>query len=113
MTPSQRQNHFDRYFSALARGYSRALGLEHVGTIRKLPPPPFPGEVQGPTRVFINALSAGGGAARLVEFNGRMYGALRKATEWAESGKGPKPSLEAVKAPKAAGAGARAVRRKV
>jgi hypothetical protein len=113
VTRSQRQNQFDRFFLALAREYSRGLGLEFVGTIRKLPPPPFPGQSQGPTRYFVNAFSAGGEGTRLVEFNAKLYGALRRAAEWVESGKGPRPSAEASAAPRKRGAVKRVRKRKV
>lgn len=113
MTRSQRQNQFDRFFPALAREYCRTLGLEYVGTIRKLPPPPFPGQSQGPTRYFANAFSANGEGTRLVEFNARLYAALRRAAAWVESGKGPHPSVEAVIAPGKRPAATRARKRKV
>ena len=113
MTRSQRQNQFDRLFLALAREYCRGLGLEFVGTIRKLPPPPFPGQSQGPTGYFVNAFSAGGDGTRLIEFNAKLYGALRRAAEWVESGKGPRPSAEASGAPRKRVAARRAGKRKV
>jgi len=101
MIRSQRQNLFDRFFTALAREYSRILGLEYVGTLRKLPPPPFPGERQGPTRYYVNAFSTGGASTRLVEFDAKRYETLRRAAEWVESGRGVPPAFKPVNPPRA------------
>jgi hypothetical protein len=93
MTPTQRQAAFDRYFAALARRRCRSLGLRFLGTIRKLPPPPLPGESPGETRYFLNAIAADGSASGLVELGGRADDALRRAERWAETGVGPAPAI--------------------
>jgi hypothetical protein len=59
MSPAQRQAAFDRFFTSLARRCSQRLGLGYAGTIRKLPPPPLPGESPGTTRYYLNAVAAG------------------------------------------------------
>jgi len=99
MTSSQRQAAFDRFFASLARMRSQRLGLRYAGTIRKLPPPPLPGEAPGATRYYLNAVEADGSASGLVELGGAADAALRKAERWVETGKGPAP-LPAVKRPK-------------
>ena len=91
MTPSQRQAAFDRFFSSLARTRSQRLGLGYAGTIRKLPPPPLPGEAAGATRYYLNAVAADGSASGLVELGGAADAALRRAEKWVETGKGPAP----------------------
>lgn len=92
MTQSQRQAAFDRLFVSLARACSRRLGLGYAGTIRKLPPPPLPGEAPGAARYYLNAVAADGSGSGLVELGGAADGALRRAEEWAATGKGPRPA---------------------
>jgi hypothetical protein len=93
MTYAQRQAAFDRYFTKLARKCSQRLGLGFAGTIRKLPPPPLPGERLGTTRYFLNAVAADGGGSGLVELGGSADASLRKAERWVETGVGSKPSI--------------------
>jgi hypothetical protein len=91
MTPAQRQAAFDRFFTELARKCSLRLGLGYAGTIRKLPPPPLPGEPAGATRYFLNAVAADSSGSGLVELGGGADDALRRAERWVEAGKGPAP----------------------
>ncbi len=91
MTPRQRQAAFDRFFTTLAKGRSRRLGLRFVGTIRKLPPPPLPGERPGSTRYYLNAVAGDDSGSGLVELGGRADAALRRAERWAETGLGAAP----------------------
>jgi len=91
MTPSQRQAAFDRFFTDIARRCARRLGLGFAGTIRKLPPPPLPGERQGATRYFLNAVAADASKSGLVELGGAADAALRKAEKWVGTGVGPPP----------------------
>ena len=91
MTPAQRQAVFDRFFTSLARACSRRLGLGFAGTIRKLPPPPLPGETLGTTRYYLNAVAADGSGSGLVELGGAADAALRRAEKWVETGRGPAP----------------------
>lgn len=93
MTPAHRQNHFDRLFAALARKRSQRLGMRYLGTIRKMPPPPLPGESQGATRYYLNAVSRDGSHSGLVELGGATDAALRRAEKWVETGKGPRPAI--------------------
>jgi len=92
MTPSQRQAVFDRFFTSLARSRSQRLGLCYLGTIRKLPPPPLPGEAAGTTRYYLNAVAKDDTTSGLVELGGRADAALRRAEHWVESGKGAVPA---------------------
>jgi hypothetical protein len=107
MTPSQRQAAFDRFFTSLARRRSRSLGLGYAGTIRKLPPPPLPGEGPGATRYYLNAVAADASRSGLVELGGAADAALRRAEKWVETGEGPAP------APGLTAAKARKLKRKV
>jgi hypothetical protein len=91
MSPAQRQAAFDRFFTSLARRCSQRLGLGYAGTIRKLPPPPLPGESPGTTRYYLNAVAADASGSGLVELGGTADAALRRAEKWAETGKGPAP----------------------
>lgn len=93
MTPTQRQAVFDRFFAALARRRCERLGLRYLGTIRKLPPPPLPGEARGAARYFLNAVAADGSDSGLVDLGARADGALRKAERWVETGKGAAPEI--------------------
>jgi hypothetical protein len=92
MTPSRRQAAFDRFFVALARKCSKRLGLGYLGTIRKLPPPPLPGEPAGATRYYLNALAGDGSRSGLVELGGAADTALRRAERWVGTGEGPAPA---------------------
>jgi hypothetical protein len=93
MTPAQRQASFDRYFTKLARTRSKRLGLGFAGTIRKLPPPPLPGEAAGTTRYFLNAVASDGAGSGLVELGGAADASLRRAERWVATGEGSKPFL--------------------
>ncbi len=92
MTPTQRRSAFDRFFASLARGRSLRLGLRYLGTIRKLPPPPLPGESPGATRYYLNAVAGDDSSSGLVELGGKADEALRKAERWVETGKGAAPA---------------------
>jgi len=92
MTPSQRQAAFDRLFIALARKCSKRLGLRYLGTIRKLPPPPLPGEPAGATQYYLNAVAGDGSRSGLVELGGSADTSLRKAEKWVATGAGPAPA---------------------
>jgi hypothetical protein len=91
MTPSRRQAAFDRFFTGLARERSLRLRLGFAGTVRKLAPPPLPGEAQGPTLYFLNAVAADGRSSGLVGMGREAQAALRKAEEWARTGRGRAP----------------------
>ncbi len=93
MTSAQRQAVFDRFFTELARGRSKRLGLGFAGTIRKLPPPALPGEKPGITRYYLNAVAANGAGSGLVELGSAGDAALRRAEKWVETGIGPAPAL--------------------
>jgi len=93
MTSSQRQAAFQQYFTEVARAHARRHGLGYAGTIRKLPPPPLPGEGTGATRYFLNAVSRDGLTSGLVELPGPSESALQRAERWAESGEGSAPRL--------------------
>jgi hypothetical protein len=95
MTPHQRQAAFERLLSDLARERARKLGVGCAGTIRKLPPPPLPGERPGATRYFLNAVESDGSRTGLVELAGADGAALRRAEAWASTGKGPVPARPA------------------
>jgi hypothetical protein len=95
MTPKQRQAAFDRFFVAHARKCSQRLGLGYLGTIRKVPPPPFPGEAAGTTRYYLNAVAKDGSRSGLVELGGTADAALRRAEKWVSTGEGPAPALPA------------------
>jgi hypothetical protein len=98
MTPKQRQVAFDRFFVAHARKCSQRLGLGYLGTIRKLPPPPLPGEAAGGTRYYLNAVAKDGSRSGLVELGGTADAALRRAERWVATGDGPAPALLSAKA---------------
>ncbi|HXN34739.1 MAG TPA: hypothetical protein VN877_01115 [Opitutaceae bacterium] len=92
MTPAKRQAAFDQLFTELARKCAKRLGLSYAGTIRKLPPPPLPGEEQGETRYYLNAVAGDSRGGRLVELGGAADAALRRAERWARTGEGRKPA---------------------
>ena len=93
MTPAQRQALFNRFFTGLARTAAERRGLGFAGTLRKLPPPPLPGEPPGDTRYYLNAIPRDGSPPRLIELKGEADRALRRAEAWLQSGRGPAPSL--------------------
>jgi hypothetical protein len=97
MTPTQRQAAFQRFFVSLARTRAKRLGLGYAGTIRKLPPPPLPGEASGRTRFFLNAVASDGSGSGLVELAGTAEASLRRAEAWVETGKGSPPADPRVK----------------
>ena len=67
--------------------------MGYLGTIRKLPPPPLPGEQPGATRYYLNALSRDGARSGLVELGGSAIAALRRAERWVATGEGPAPEI--------------------
>ena len=91
MTYARRQTTFQRYFTTLAKARAARLGLGFAGTIRKLPPPPLPGEPAGATRYFLNAVARDGSSSGLVELAGAAEASLRRAEHWVESGAGAAP----------------------
>lgn len=91
MNTAQRKAAFERLLTDLARRRAERLGLVYAGTLRKLPPPPLPGERAGATRYYLNAMSADGGDRRLVELAGEAAAALRRAEAWVETGEGKPP----------------------
>jgi hypothetical protein len=92
MTPAQRQAAFERLFTALAKGRAERLGMAYVGTIRRLAPPPLPGEAHGSTLYYLNAAPPKGGGPRLVELGADADAELQRAEKWVETGKGPAPA---------------------
>ena len=90
---SQRQAFLDRYVNALAQRFALDRGLELVCTVRKLPPPAFPGESPGQLRYFINGSRKGSSTRSLLEFTPTMYALVLKAQRWVENAKGPPPPL--------------------
>jgi hypothetical protein len=97
MTNFQRQSAFNRFFVSLAKSRAERLGLGYAGTIRKLPPPALPGEPQGATRYYLNAVASDGSRSGLVELAGIVEASLRKAESWVETGKGEAPAAPKVK----------------
>jgi hypothetical protein len=93
MTPARRRAAFDRLLVKLARKCAKRLGLAYAGTVRKLPPPPLPGEKPGETRYYLNAAPAGSKGGGLVELGRAADAELRAAGKWAETGKGRKPAI--------------------
>jgi hypothetical protein len=91
MTHARRQTTFQRFFTTLAKARAERLGLGFAGTIRKLPPPPLPGEPAGATRYFLNAVAPDGSTTGLVELAGAAEASLRRAEHWVESGVGAAP----------------------
>ena len=88
MTSAQRQTAFQHFFTTLAKARAKRLGLGYAGTIRKLPPPPLPGEAVGATRYFLNAVARDGSGSGLVELAGTAEASLLRAEGWVESGRG-------------------------
>jgi hypothetical protein len=95
MSAARRQAAFDQFFISLARACARRLGLAYLGTIRKMPPPPFPGEAAGATRYYLNAVAKDGSRSGLVELGAAADAALRRAELWAATGEGPAPKARA------------------
>jgi hypothetical protein len=93
MTLTQRQAAFDRFYEQLARKRAAKLGLRYLGTLRKLPPPPLPGEAPGATRYYLNAVAGDGSSSGLAELGGPADAALRRAEAWVETGKGLAPHV--------------------
>lgn len=93
MTPSQRRSAFDRLFVKLAKKRAKRLGLAYAGTVRKLPPPPLPGERPSEARYYLNAAAAGPRGGGLVELGRTADAVLRSAATWAETGTGRKPAI--------------------
>jgi hypothetical protein len=97
MTPAQRQAAFERLLVSVARRRAESLGVSYVGTIRRMAPPPLPGEAAGTTMYFVNAALANGKGPTLVEFGTAFNAELRRAEKWVETGKGPAPKLPKTK----------------
>ncbi len=93
MTSSQRQAAFDRLFSEVARRSAKRLGVGYAGKVRKLPPPPLPGEKAGATRYYLNAVDADGRGLSLLEVGSKADATLRRAEAWAETGRGKRPVI--------------------
>ena len=92
MTFSQRQAVFDRFFHRSSRAnVQRGSASDTRSTIRKLPPPPLPGESPGATLYFLNAVAADGRGSGLVALGVAADAALRRAEKWVQSGKGSAP----------------------
>jgi hypothetical protein len=106
MTPNQRQSAFERLFTTLAKRRAERLGIAYVGTIRRLAPPPLPGEEPGTTLYYLNAVPVAGKGPSLVGLGATADAQLRKAEKWVSTGKGPAP------VPAAAGK-SRSLKRKV
>ncbi len=92
MTPTQRQSAFDTYLAEIAQALARRLRMDYVCTVRRLPPPPFPGEKAGAVLYFVNGAQRPGAERKLVEFTRPMYAALRQAEAWVDTGKGRPPA---------------------
>jgi hypothetical protein len=88
MTPSQRQAAFERLLTQLSRTRARDLGRGYAGTIRKLAPPPLPGEKASATRYFVNTVALDGSRRDLFELGAAADAQLRRAETWAETGEG-------------------------
>jgi len=95
MTLNQRQAAFERLLTALARRRADRLKMGYVGTIRRLAPPPLPGEKQGTTLYYVNAAPKRGGGPELVGLGNEANALLRRAERWVESGEGPPPAVPA------------------
>jgi hypothetical protein len=93
MTSAQRRATFDRLFVKLAKKCAKRLGVAYAGTVRKLPPPPLPGERPGEARYYLNSAAAAPKGGGLVELGRTADAALRSAAAWAETGKGRKPKI--------------------
>ncbi len=93
MTSTQRQAAFERFLTALARRRSERLGLGYAGTLRRLPPPPLPGQPSGATLYFLNATGGGLPGPRLVELGAPANAAIRRAERWVETGSGTAPGV--------------------
>jgi hypothetical protein len=87
MTALQRRRIFDRKFTEMAHDLARRKRLDYVGTIRKLPPPPLPGEKPGTVRYFVSG-AAKGGRGILEEFTRPMYRKMRRLEAWELTGNG-------------------------
>jgi hypothetical protein len=93
MTSAQRQAAFNRFFTELARALAQKRRLGFAGTLRKLPPPPLPGEPAGDTRYYLNAIPGDGSPPRLIELRGEADRSLRRAETWLETGRGNPPRI--------------------
>ena len=93
MNSSQRQAAFERLLTALARRRADRLRMGYAGTIRRIAPPPLPGQKAGSTLYFVNATSARGGGPSLVGFDRESAAILSRAEKWVESGKGAAPAV--------------------
>jgi len=91
MTPNQRQIAFERLFTAIAKRRAERLGMAYVGTIRRLAPPPLPGETAGTTLYYLNAVPSSGQGPTLVGLGAAADAQLRKAETWVATGKGAAP----------------------
>ncbi len=97
MTTTKRQALFERFLTALAKRRSERLGLHYVGTLRRLPPPPLPGQGPETTLYYVNASEGERSGPRLFELGAQADAALRRAEKWVETGEGAAPSVPEAK----------------
>src|ERR1700739_1709607 len=91
MTRPQRQAAFDRHVTEVAQAYAKKLGMDFICTVRRLPPPPFPGESPGEVAYYVNGAPKGKSDRKLVAFTAPMLKSLKAAQAWVEGGSGKPP----------------------
>lgn len=100
MTRRQRQAAFECLLVSLARKRAESMGLCFAGTIRRLAPPPLPGDAAGATLYYLNAAPRSGGGPSLYELGAAFNAQLQRAEKWVETGQGSAPLVPAAKARK-------------